>query len=218
MVKIKAVIFDLDGVLIPIPRQQINLIKEALISYISLKTKKDKNQITREFNKHYENTFEEDPYLKLRKTAIKFITSIEADAVFRKVDNNTYPEENKILKTVKELKKKKIKIVVVSNRNINRINEILNTTGLKTFIDKVASSYNLFKTDHPQPKYEVYKRILRELNIPPQEICVVGDCYNFDLTPALKLNFKTILIIHGNSPIFKAINREKFEKLITYLS
>jgi len=91
---------------------------------------------------------------------------------------------------------KKYKLIVVSNTDCFSAGNVIKKFDLEKFFSRIFWSYEvgLIKTN-PQ----MFKQILAELEVEPEEVVMVGDSIESDMIPASKIGIKTVLIDRKNA-------------------
>jgi len=92
-----------------------------------------------------------------------------------------YLSEDKILKDVLKKLKKRYRLAVFTNNNRIQTQRILKALGIDKLFDYIFT-YESFKLIKPDPK--IFRLIIKELNVKPEECLMVGDRYYVDLAPA----------------------------------
>jgi FMN phosphatase YigB (HAD superfamily) len=213
----KAIIFDLDGTLIPINDKLVEQVRLSLANTISREFNIGLEKALIELEKIIEDTFEDDPYLKYRKAALQFMSPKEATEGFYKLKEDPPEFDEKIYQTIKKLKENNFIITVVSNSSKKRIEQRLRDLKIFDFVDFLASSRDFLSGKNQFPKFEVFQNILQKFNLEPKNVYVIGDSYNLDLAPANLLGLNTILVLHNRSVVNWVIKREEFSDLINIL-
>ncbi|MEO0095371.1 MAG: HAD family hydrolase [candidate division WOR-3 bacterium] len=77
--------------------------------------------------------------------------------------------------------KEKYKLAVFTNNNRIQTERILKALGIEKLFDYIFT-YESFELIKPNP--EVFKKIIKELKVKPEECLMVGDRYYVDLLPA----------------------------------
>jgi putative hydrolase of the HAD superfamily len=93
------------------------------------------------------------------------------------------------LETLKALKEKEIKIVIVSSGGFNNKYIKIDSTGILPYVDLLLST-DLFHEDKPNP--DPYRHALTYFQLEPKDALVVGDHYEHDLAPALDLGIDVV--------------------------
>ena len=87
---------------------------------------------------------------------------------------------------------KKYKLFIVSNSSEPNIKFVSKNMGinLKFFTSILSNKFDIIDLT----KVSVFKKIIKNENLLPSEFLMVGDSIKYDLLPAKKLGFKTLLI------------------------
>ncbi|MHA1409631.1 MAG: HAD family hydrolase [Candidatus Odinarchaeia archaeon] len=213
MSETKAIIFDLDGTLIPIDTDLIKQLRNCLISTIAKILKISLDEAEDKLDKKLKETFEDDPYLKYGRAALNLIGRKEAKKCFYTAIERQQIFEPEIYDTLKKLKENGVVLTVVSNSSEKRVKNKLKKLKILELVDYISSAEEALFTDKQYPKLEKYKEILEKFNLKPINTYVIGDCYNLDLAPANLLGLNTILILHEKSVVNIALKRESFKKI-----
>lgn len=166
--KIKAVLFDLDGVLVEAKEIHFNSLNEALpkkykISwkehltfYDGLKTNQ-KLELLNERKGLPQSKFE-NIWTKKQKTTHLMLENIEAN--------------NELKKLFKFLKKNNLKVAVCSNSIASTVKKVLKKLQLFQYIDFIASNEDVVNS---KPHPEIYWRAMTQFNVYPYETLIVED-------------------------------------------
>jgi len=170
---LKAVIFDMDGVLINSPEYLIDIFNKILDGHnvkISHDDRKKtiglsiKDQI--KFWRERYNIEEEIDHLEFIKDALRL--------EFEMMGDELKPNES-IFALVKELKDNGIKIAVATSSTKERAEKILELIGLKDKIDSLVAAEDV-KKHKPHP--EVFLKAAKELGADPENCIVFEDAIN----------------------------------------
>jgi HAD superfamily hydrolase (TIGR01549 family) len=103
-----------------------------------------------------------------------------------------YSETEEALKELSQ----EYKLYIVSNTDCFAADKVLKKYGLDQYFNRVFWSYDvgLIKTN-PQ----MFKQVLQELELSPEEVVMVGDSIESDMLPAQNAGIKTLLIDRKNS-------------------
>lgn len=106
-----------------------------------------------------------------------------------------YPETEEVLEELS----KKYKLVLVSNTDCFSAGNVVKKFGLERYFSRIFWSYEvgLIKTN-PQ----MFKQVMEELEVTPEDVVMVGDSIDSDMVPAGKVGIKAILIDRKNSRDF----------------
>ncbi len=103
-------------------------------------------------------------------------------------ETKPYPD---VLPTLRELKKRKLKLALVTNGLESDINAVLSKINLTEFFD-VKVGTDTFKA--MKPDKTVFLQTLRLLNAEPAEALFIGDSLEIDYNGAKAAGFKAIII------------------------
>ncbi|HLC97586.1 MAG TPA: HAD family hydrolase [Candidatus Nanoarchaeia archaeon] len=95
---------------------------------------------------------------------------------------------------VLEQLKKNYKLIIVSNANEKFLNVKLEIEGLKKYFDHIYSAPSQFKLRKSKP---VFKLILKELHLKPQEVVHVGDDHDGDYLVPRELGMRAFHLLRG---------------------
>jgi HAD superfamily hydrolase (TIGR01509 family) len=166
--KIKAVLFDLDGVLVEAKEIHFNSLNEALpkkykISwkehltfYDGLKT--NQKLILLNERKGLPQSEFENIWIKKQKTTHLMLENIKAN--------------NELKKLFKLLKKNNLKVAVCSNSIASTVKTVLKKLQLFQYIDFIASNEDVVNS---KPHPEIYWKAMTQFNIYPYETLIVED-------------------------------------------
>lgn len=171
MVKIiKAVIFDLDGVLVPAKDWHYEALNQALeifgceityeehvIIYDGLPTRVKLEMLNK--NKNFPFELHELVY-KLKQ--------IYTHQLFKE---RCFPNSSQLY-LFQKLKEKKIKIAVASNSIMQTVNQAIINLKIKKFLEFSLSNENVRK---PKPDPEIYIKAIKMLNFSPEECLIIED-------------------------------------------
>lgn len=169
---LKAVIFDMDGVLIdsePVHMEAyIRLMKELNIPYeqsyysqfIGSTDVYMWEKVIRDFSLSY--TIEE-----LKEMSNRYVSDINAD--------KGYPEVPKVATVIKKLKLENIKLAIASSSNIERIHYVLDCMKLNDVFDVIVSGVEVEK---PKPEPDTFLKAAQMLGVQPKDCLVIEDSLN----------------------------------------
>jgi len=184
---IKAILFDLDGVLINTTQLQINSTSEALNPYIKV------NNYIKSILKQTITTkekliiFNEANYLK--KNQLKNIY-IEKKKIFEREIKKRKIFSKKIYDIFVYLKKKNYKCALVTNANLKTTLLIIKKMKIKKFFSVIVTNKNRIK---PKPSPEPYIYAMKKLNI-KKENCLIFEDSEVGLLSANRSSAKTIKV------------------------
>jgi len=197
--KIKAVIFDLDGTIV-----DFNIdFKAARTEIINLLTQQDLPSSLLSVNESVfltlkkleklmkENGKEEQEFMKLKEKVIAVVEHYEAKAAR---ETNLIPG---ILKTLKTLREMKLKIALFTANGKKSTNHILKRFRLRQFFDAIITRESVLAVK-PDPVH--LKTALKSLKIEPEEAVVIGDSVR-DMECARELKVLAVGVTTGFSSI-----------------
>jgi HAD superfamily hydrolase (TIGR01509 family) len=101
------------------------------------------------------------------------------------------PDVAKVKAVLGELRRRKKKLMILSNERIDTLNAQLDWTGLGGFFDKVIISRKL-GIEKPDPR--IFRHMIRAFDLPEGRILFVGDDPERDIRPAKALGMKAVLL------------------------
>lgn len=162
---IKAVIFDMDGVLIDSERYQ----------YKSFEILFKKYKLNFDDFDWIGKTAEQNIKDILNKNKSKLNInqlSKEKRTIYHKIIKSKIKTKKYAIPILKYLKKEKIKIGLASQSKIKNINFIFSLLKIKKYFDFIVSSEDV-KSSKPHP--EIYIKICKKLKVSPKESIVIED-------------------------------------------
>ncbi len=121
---------------------------------------------------------------------------------------NVYPDTVKVLQALN----KKYTLVVLSSADTEMIKLRMKAAGIDKFFKKFYSSIDMFnelKTD------KVFKAVLDDLKIKPEELLHVGDDPKYDFEAARKMKIRAFFVSRGDTPPHFGIDKTKIPKART---
>jgi HAD superfamily hydrolase (TIGR01549 family) len=173
LTNIKAVLFDVDGTLIDIRGRYTRAINDALVFYDFKKMKKEK---ILELRRDGKNALEILMTQVGKNEKLNLIEEKRRQFAVAKVSRIDKPFKNSIL-TLKELKKKKKKIIIVSLREKRSVLvEQLKKFRMNKYIDGIfISNESPFGKDQDEMKKSLIQKILKRYGLKSKECVMVGD-------------------------------------------
>ncbi len=199
MEKIKAVIFDLDNTLIDFMKMKTEAVKSAVKAMIKAGLKIDEREGYKKLMITYlrlgiesETALQEFLKNELGKADEKMLAA--AINAYLKTKNRLMKPYPNVKLALRELKRKGIKLVIVTDAPKVKAYQRLLAIGIEKYFDFVIG----FEDTGKKKKTELPLRMAMEnLKLNPEEIIMVGDSIKRDILPAKKLNMKTILAKYG---------------------
>ena len=190
MVKLKAVIFDLDGTL-------IDSVEAHVFSWIT------------SFNEHGFRNVSHENVEKLiglpGRTIVKMVLGEEGlkryesirrlkDSIFLKlvVEGKVKLHEH-VIDVLTEIRKMGLKVCLATSTPSYLLEVILPRMRISELFDVIVPGDRVRKG---KPEPEIFLRAFKEARVDPREGAVVGDSL-YDIIPAKKIGSKAILVLHG---------------------
>ncbi len=174
------IISDLDGTFYPIDNLLTSQIDQSVETFLLSHASINKEEL-RELEKSHPNVLD-----------ALGILNISREKFYKKVYSHLEYENciNKNPDLIYVLKNSNFNITIVSLSPRKHIERILEIMQLSPFIKDICS------LEHEQNtcKENVYSKIIKKMGLPAKDIWVVGDNYEIDIVPAVKLGCQTALI------------------------
>lgn len=193
MKRIKAILFDLDGVLIPAVEWHYEAFVRALADHGTT--------ITRELHDSVLNglpTWKKLEILGVRVDLIDLIEIAKAEYFDQIIDERCTVDKEKY-RLLKALKSKGYKIGVCSNARSLSTYRMLERSGLLKFTHRVYGSDDV---EHPKPNPEIYQKAMMKFGVTPAETVIVED--SVPGVAAAKASLAHVLV----TPSYHDMNRE----------
>lgn len=167
--KFKAVIFDLDGVLIDSEPMELNRHREYL-NYLKVDIP---DKVLVDFaGAHSHEVFETiQTYLDTEETEVEYYEKFDAQCGNLNMDYREIMLPN-VINVLKWLYKNQYSIAVASSSTMEKIEYVLNQLDIKKYFNVIVSG-DMFKQSKPNP--EIYLYVLKKLGMHPNEAVVVED-------------------------------------------
>ncbi|WP_429976000.1 HAD family hydrolase [Enterococcus sp. DIV0086] len=219
--KIEAIIFDMDGVIVDTEFFDFSIQKEFIRqenSFINLETTDFSELIGQSYNMLYE-------------TLKRFIGSTEPLEIigdkFTKFSDEKYKSLNykklfrgDTLFLLEYAKEKQIKLAVASSSTYSHIVEVLSSCGILSYFDVIYSGEFV---EQSKPNPQVYLNVLEKLNI-ASEFCIAIEDSSYGITAANEAGITTIAYQETRVPVYQdhaaylAKNMEHVQQIITELN
>jgi beta-phosphoglucomutase len=181
---IKAVIFDLDGVIVDSEDAHIESEKRAFAKY-------GVNISAAELHKYAGATakamFTELINKYRLKTTFQQMIKIKEEALYRLLDEDAEPMEGAI-GLIDRLKEANVKLAIASSSNKKWIEYILKKLGMTSLFDRVIGAED---AAHSKPDPEIYSKATRALGLRPDE-CVVIEDAELGVEAAIRAGIKAV--------------------------
>lgn len=205
--KIKAIIFDIDNTLVDFYNFKIQSTKAALHAMQKNGLKIKEKTFGHFFSMYYKHGFEDreimQKFLEHKLGYVDYRLLGPAIIAYRKARDVHLKPYPGIKPTLKRLRKKGLKICIVTDAPILKAWLRLSVAGLQNDFDFVVTSTDSggFKHDGKS-----FKLALKKLKLKPEQVLVLGDSGSRDITPATKFGFKTCFAMYGrvHEPLVKS--------------
>lgn len=189
---VKAIIFDLWGTLVengvqPSPSKQVKYFLRVQEQFSEFITTFEESFMTKEYES-----------LKAGFEQVVFDFNIRIpDFVYEKLvgmwNKNAILSKmyEEVEETLKELKKKKVKLFLLTNIDKFAFDQVEQKYGLSKMFTKM---YPSFQTGLLKSNKKSYELVLKENKLKPEDVLIVGDCLNSDIAAADNAGLKGVLI------------------------
>lgn len=204
---IKAVLFDLDNTLIDFMRMKKEASRAAAYAMVEAGLKANKDELAEKlFNYYLEHGIESDDAFKnyllkeFRKIDYRVLAAaVNAYLKEKYIHLNPYPG---VPETLEELKKRGLKLAIVSDGLRLKAWMRLNAAGLDKYFDTVVAYED---TGKKKPAPEPFLTACEKLGVKPQECLMVGDWPERDIEGAKALGMKTCWAEYGTVVSTKSV-------------
>lgn len=190
---LKAVLFDLDNTLLDfwkMKRKASDSAAQAMIKAgLKLPKKKAEEELFHRYMNHIEGEKVFQKFLKEKQQYSEKILAAGINAYLKTKQQylKTYPQ---VKPTLMKLKKRRLKLVLITNAPKLKAYQRLDVVRLTNFFDLII-------TEAQKPAKRSYQRALKQLKLKPEEVLFVGDSPKLDLHRAKMLGMKTCLADYG---------------------
>jgi len=207
---ILGIIFDFDNTLYDY--DLINKIAlNKLFEELSLNNNLDINKIKKIYHKinsniknsnNSNNKFNKIIYIKklLEELKISLVFLNKYLDLYQNEFNNNFKLYDSVLNLFKNLKKNNIKISICSNNIFIQQYDKLKSSNLLDYIDYIQTSD---ECGEEKPNLNIFLNIQNKLGIPFENIAFIGDNYDHDILPSLKLKMFPFHFIKDSNLLFK---------------
>ena len=168
--KIKAILFDLDGVLVKMPEAHYDALNRALALFGA---HIDEEEHHKYFNglPTRKKIIELEARERLPVGLIEFINEIKQKYTHELIPKYCPPEYSKII-LMRHLKSQGIQLACCSNSVKETLHSMLRSAGLFDYMDLIIANDEV---KNPKPDPEMYLLAMQKLNITPEETIIVED-------------------------------------------
>ena len=190
---LKAVLFDLDNTLLDfwkMKRKASDSAAQAMIKTgLNLPKKKAEEELFQKYVKNIEGERIFQRFLKEKQQYSEKILAAGINAYLKTKQQylKTYPQ---VKPTLMKLRRRRLKLVLITNAPKLKAYQRLDVVGLTDVFDLII-------TEAQKPSKKAYQKVLRQLNLKPEEVLVVGDSPKLDLKRAKMMGMKTCLADYG---------------------
>ncbi|MFH1471764.1 MAG: TIGR02253 family HAD-type hydrolase [Nanoarchaeota archaeon] len=217
---IKAILFDLDQTLIDFITLKKKASEKAAEAMVKAGLKMNKKTAGKElFDFYLKNGIDGNTAFQefIKKHNGEMSDRILAAALNAYLDAKRHYVKpyTDVIPTLKKLKKKGLKLAIVTDAPRLKAYMRLDAMGITDFFDVVVGFED---TGEAKPSSLPFKKALKELNIKPEEAMMVGDWPDKDVLGAQKVGMKACWASYGavriNPEIKADFEIKKFEKLL----
>lgn len=214
---IKGVIFDFDGVLVPIDVELKFKLKNKIAAEYSTHFQLTQERAEAQIEEEISKSAQDDPYLKLSDAALQL-------GIFRREEINRlfhqYSQERKIklentiVDMLRHLNECGLILGIVTLSSKERLEHILLNACVRKYFDFVKSvSKEFLETPRSEWKKAAYQSFLDDCGLQASEVICIGDTPSIDLQPARSLGMESILVIHEDN---RALEKKNLADHVLY--
>lgn len=197
---IKAILFDFDGVIIPIDAKIKRQMTQMIVSQLSISGAMTREEARKRVERAIKESEYDEEYFKLQDAAIKTGSHDEStiNSLFHALSRRRLPRiQKKIVGMLCNLQKRALTLGIVTLSSNERIEQILKDTVIREYFCFVESARpkKFQKELRSEWKKTAYKNFLGEYSFQGCEVLCVGDSFSIDLQPAIDLGMQTVLIV-----------------------
>ena len=205
---IKAITFDLDNTLVDfmkMKRASSNAAAKAMVKAgLDMPVKQAETELFNDYIKDIEGEHVFQDFLKKHN---KFKYKVLAAALNAYLETKytylkPYP---KVKNTLRRLKKKGLKLAIVTDAPKLKAYQRLHAMGITDFFDVVVGFED---TKTRKPSSLPFKQALKELKVKPEETLHIGDYMERDVLGAKKLGMKTAWAKYGRNKLGKKVDAD----------
>ncbi|MDQ1282092.1 MAG: beta-phosphoglucomutase [Patescibacteria group bacterium] len=168
--KIKAILFDLDGVLVKMPEAHYDALNRAL-ELFGARIEEDEHHQYFNGLPTRKKVMELESKGRLPNGLVEFINEIKQKYTHELIPKYCPPEYSKII-LMRQLKNKGIILACCSNSVKETLHSMLRSAHLFDYMDLIIANDEV---KNPKPDPEMYLLAMKKLNIMPEETIIVED-------------------------------------------
>jgi len=200
---IKGLIFDFDGVLVPIDVTLKQKLREKIIIEYCTKTSVTKEQALAHFNQAISKSTYDDAYYKIQDAALQLnsFQKNEFNNLFDQLSQKRVIKlDNTIVDMLRCFKEYGLIIGIVTLSSKERIDNILLNTNVRKYFDFISSIPKKFlESPRSEWKKDAYQSFLTKYKLKASEVMCLGDTQSIDIQPSNYLGIHSVLVIHDDN-------------------
>ncbi|MBI2133465.1 TIGR02253 family HAD-type hydrolase [Candidatus Woesearchaeota archaeon] len=203
---IKSVIFDLDNTLIDFMKIKRASVEAAVSSMISAGLRMGKDDATKalfelydEYGIEYQQIFQK--FLEKVHKKVDYRILAAGIVAYRKLQLGLLGPYPSVVPTLIRLKERGFKLAILSDAPRLKAWIRLTEMGLADFFDVVITFDD---TGELKPSSVPFKRVLKELDVSPEEALMVGDNPSRDIKGAKNVGMRTVFARYGDTKDIKS--------------
>jgi len=210
---IKAIVFDLDNTLIDFVKLKDACVSASVDAMIAKGLGISKQEAVKlifelyhEYGWEYQHIF--DKFLEVAKGKVDYKLLATGILAYRKARSETMKPYANVVPTLKKLKSKGIKLVILSDAPRLQAHLRLAELNLIDFFDIIVTFDD---TGRRKPNPAPFKKALEALAMKPQEVLMIGDWPERDIAGAKAVGMRTALAKYGLMPNINPEPKADFE-------
>jgi len=205
---IKGVLFDFDSTLYNYEEANNNAL-DSLFNYISIENEIDKNNVKKEFNKitlnikksnNSHNKFNKSIYIKylIEYLSLPLDKYFDYTKIYEDEFNNSIQLYSGVIDLLELFQSKKIKIGLITNNIFEQQIKKLKKLSILKYFDMIITSA---ECGYEKPNEMIFINAINKMNIPKDNLCLIGDDYLNDIEPLKKIGIEGFLFKNDDSNI-----------------
>jgi putative hydrolase of the HAD superfamily len=203
MAKIKAVFLDVDNTMLDFYKMKTLCVEAAVNGMLDAGLKMRRSEATKkiyelydDYGIEYKDVLQE--FLKKVLGKIDYKILIRGIIAYRKMRDGVLTAYPEVKSTLVKLKKKRLKLAVLSDAPLFPLWSRLCATGMDELFDLVISAEEV-GAEKPNPK--IFKEAMTKLKVNPEQCIMVGDMPGKDVKGAKDLGIKSVLVAYRKKSI-----------------